>query len=114
MFLEKSHLKWFRHLGCPLGAFLLPLEVFQAHPTGRRRRGRLRTRWSDYIVNLTWERLEIPQEELECDAEENDIWSTLLNPKTADPDKWKKINGWNKDDVSILVLLSKLNSVEIM
>ncbi|KAI3355548.1 hypothetical protein L3Q82_018375 [Scortum barcoo] len=40
-------------------------EVFQACPTGRRPRGRPRTRWRDYVSRLAWERLGIPPEELE-------------------------------------------------
>lgn len=47
---------WFRHL---------PLEVFQAHPIGRRPRGRRRTWWRDYASHLVWEGLGIPQEVLE-------------------------------------------------
>ncbi|KAI3353686.1 hypothetical protein L3Q82_004835 [Scortum barcoo] len=43
----------------------LPREVFQACPTGRRPRGRPRTRWRDYVSRLAWERLGIPPEELE-------------------------------------------------
>ncbi|KAK0145233.1 Craniofacial development protein 2 [Merluccius polli] len=42
----------------------LPGEVFRARPTGRRPRGRPRTRWRDYVSRLAWERLGIPQEEL--------------------------------------------------
>jgi len=30
----------------------LPAEVFQARPTGRRPRGRPRTRWGDYLSDL--------------------------------------------------------------
>ncbi|KAI3359180.1 hypothetical protein L3Q82_002601 [Scortum barcoo] len=43
----------------------LPREVFMACPTGRRPRGRPRTRWSDYVSQLAWERLGVPPEELE-------------------------------------------------
>uniref|UniRef100_A0A8C9TAR6 USP6 N-terminal-like protein n=1 Tax=Scleropages formosus TaxID=113540 RepID=A0A8C9TAR6_SCLFO len=35
----------------------LPGEVFRACPTGRRPRGRPRTRWRDYVSRLAWERL---------------------------------------------------------
>ncbi|XP_066524927.1 relaxin-3 receptor 1 [Hoplias malabaricus] len=60
---ERSQLKWFRHLmRMPPGR--LPLEVHQARPTGRKPRGRPRTRWRDYISRLAWEHLGIPQEEL--------------------------------------------------
>ncbi|KAI3357929.1 hypothetical protein L3Q82_016319 [Scortum barcoo] len=41
-------------------------KVFQACPTGRRPRGRPRTRWRDYVSRLAWERLfGVPPEELE-------------------------------------------------
>ncbi|KAI3360350.1 hypothetical protein L3Q82_014667, partial [Scortum barcoo] len=40
-------------------------EVFQACPTGRRPRGRPRTRWRDYVSRLAWEHLGVPPEELE-------------------------------------------------
>ena len=64
---QRSQLRWFGHLiRMPPGR--LPLEVFQARPTGRRPRGRPRTRWRDYISLLAWERLGIPQEELESVA----------------------------------------------
>ncbi|KAK0135147.1 hypothetical protein N1851_029035 [Merluccius polli] len=60
---ERSQMRWLRHLvRMPPGR--LPGEVFRARPTGRRPRGRPRTRWRDYVSRLAWERLGIPQEEL--------------------------------------------------
>ena len=48
---ERSQLRWFGHLmRMPPGR--LPREVFLARPTGRRPRGRPRTRWRDYISSL--------------------------------------------------------------
>lgn len=41
-----------------------PFGGFQAHPTGRRPRGRPRIHWRDYISHLAWEHLRIPREEL--------------------------------------------------
>ncbi|KAI3376205.1 hypothetical protein L3Q82_016713, partial [Scortum barcoo] len=62
--IERSQLRWLGHLfRMPPGR--LPREVFQACPTGRRPRGRPRTRWRDYVSRLAWERLGIPPEELE-------------------------------------------------
>jgi len=61
---ERSQLRWFGHLiRMPPGR--LSLEVFQARPTGRRPRGRPKTRWRDFISRLAWERLGIPQNELD-------------------------------------------------
>ena len=58
--IERSQLRWFGHLiRMPPGCLLV--EVFEASPTGRRPRGRPRTRWRDYISLLTWERLGYPR-----------------------------------------------------
>jgi len=61
---ERSQLRWFGHL-IWMPPECLPLEVFQARPTGRRPRGRPRTRWRYYIFQLAREHLRIPQNELE-------------------------------------------------
>ncbi|KAK3511760.1 hypothetical protein QTP70_021784 [Hemibagrus guttatus] len=50
----------------------LPGEVFRACPTGKRSRGRPRTRWRDYVFRLAWERLGVPPEELEEVARERE------------------------------------------
>ena len=61
---EKSQMRWLGHLvRMPPGR--LPGEVFRARPTGRRPLGRPRTRWRDYVSRLAWERLGIPQEEMD-------------------------------------------------
>jgi len=75
--IEKSQPRWFRHLiRMPPGR--LPLEVFQARPTGRRPRVRPRTHWRDYISQLAFERLGIPQNELENVPGEREVWVSLL------------------------------------
>ncbi|KAK0132479.1 putative uncharacterized transposon-derived protein F52C9.6 [Merluccius polli] len=94
---ERSQMRWLGHLvRMPPGR--LPGEVFRARPTGRRPRGRPRTRWRDYVSRLAWERLGIPQEEL---AEDNLLWlgelrgevlareesESVLNSDSAD--KWE-------------------------
>jgi len=59
---ERSQLRWCGPLvRRPPGR--LPLEVIWARPTGRRTRERPRTRWRDYISQLAWGRLGIPQNE---------------------------------------------------
>ena len=74
---ERSQLRWFGHLvRMPPGR--LPGEVFRARPSGRRPRGRPRTRWRDYISRLAWERLGIPPEELVEVAGERTVWASLL------------------------------------
>ena len=74
---ERSQMKWLGHLiRMPPGR--LPGEVFRARPTGRRPRGRPRTRWRDYVSRLAWECLRIPWEELDEVAGEREIWASLL------------------------------------
>jgi len=47
-------------------------------PTGRKTRGRPRTRRRDYVSWLAWERLGVPLEELEEVAGDRDVWVSLL------------------------------------
>ncbi len=75
--IERVQLKWLGHLfrmppGCLTG------KVFWARPTGRRPRGRPRTRWRDYVYRLAWERLGVPPEELEEVSREREVWASLL------------------------------------
>lgn len=56
------------------------VEVFKAHPTGRRLRDRPRTCWRDLISYLALDGLRIPQEEVEDITGENDVLATLFNP----------------------------------
>ncbi|KAI3362067.1 hypothetical protein L3Q82_012215 [Scortum barcoo] len=75
----------------------LPREVFQACPTGRRPRGRPRTRWRDYVSRLAWERLGVPPEELEEVSGVREVWASLLRllpPRTRSRIKWLKMDGW--------------------
>uniref|UniRef100_A0AAY5L8N4 Uncharacterized protein n=1 Tax=Esox lucius TaxID=8010 RepID=A0AAY5L8N4_ESOLU len=56
----------------------LPGNVFRSRPTGRRPRGRPRTRCRDYVSRLAWERLGVPPEELEEVSREREVWASLL------------------------------------
>ncbi|KAK3513103.1 hypothetical protein QTP70_001397 [Hemibagrus guttatus] len=70
--IERGQLRWLGHLfRMPPGR--LPGEVFRACPTGKRPRGRPRTRWRDYVFRLAWERLGVPPEELEEVAREREL-----------------------------------------
>ncbi|KAK3525692.1 hypothetical protein QTP70_005846 [Hemibagrus guttatus] len=69
--IERGQLRWLGHLfRMPPGR--LPGEVFRACPTGKRPRGRPRTRWRDYVFRLAWERLGVTPEELEEVARERE------------------------------------------
>lgn len=83
--LERSQLRWFGHL-VRMPPERLPREVLEARPTGRRPRGRPRTRWRDYIDSLALERLGIPQEEVTNVALEREVWSSLVELLPPRPD----------------------------
>ncbi|KAK3562555.1 hypothetical protein QTP86_002034 [Hemibagrus guttatus] len=75
--IERGQLRWLGHLfWMPPGC--LPGEVFRACPTGKRPRGRPRTRWRDYVSRLAWEHLGVPPEELEEVSGEREVWASLL------------------------------------
>ncbi|KAI3376132.1 hypothetical protein L3Q82_016651 [Scortum barcoo] len=77
--IERSQLRWLGHLfRMPPGR--LPREVFQACPTGRRPRGRPRTRWRNYVSRLAWERLGVPPEELE---EVSGVQARVISPESG-------------------------------
>ncbi|TWW75398.1 hypothetical protein D4764_13G0000600 [Takifugu flavidus] len=61
------------------------VEVFQTCPTGKRPRGRPRTKWRDYISRLAWERLGVPPEELMEVAGERAVWVSLLKLLSPPP-----------------------------
>ncbi|KAK3550483.1 hypothetical protein QTP86_030724 [Hemibagrus guttatus] len=70
--IERGQLRWLGHLfRMPPGR--LPGEVFRACPTGKRPRGRPRTRRRDHVFRLAWERLGVPPEELEEVSGEREI-----------------------------------------
>ena len=82
---ERSQLRWFGHLmRMPPGR--LPREVFLARPTGRRPRGRPRTRWRDYISSLAWEHMGIPESELVSMAGEREVLGSQLKLLPPRPD----------------------------
>ena len=84
--IERSQMRWLGHL-IRMPSERLPHMVFRARPTGKRPRGRPRTRWRDYTARLAWERLGIPPEELDEVAGEREAWAPLLEllPPRPDP-----------------------------
>ncbi|CAM4686329.1 unnamed protein product [Leuciscus chuanchicus] len=91
--IERGQLRWLGHLfRMPPGR--LPGKAFRARPTGRRPRGRPRTRWRDYVSRLAWERLGVPPEELEEVSREREVWASLLRLLPRDPALDKRKMAW--------------------
>jgi len=89
--IERSQLWWFGHL-IRTPPERLSLEVYEVRPTGRRPRGRPRTRWRDYISLLAYEHLRILQKELENVAGERKVWVSLLG--LLPPRPKPRLCGW--------------------
>ncbi|KAI3369961.1 hypothetical protein L3Q82_024762 [Scortum barcoo] len=95
--IERSQLRWLRHLfRMPPGR--LPREGVpgMSHQGGGPGKGRPRTRWRDYVSQLAWERLGVPPEELEEVSGVREVWASLLQTAasaTRSLDKRKKMDG---------------------
>ncbi|KAK3538079.1 hypothetical protein QTP70_028636 [Hemibagrus guttatus] len=99
--IERGQLRWLGHLFW-MPPERLPGEVFRACPTGKRPRGRPRTRWRDYVFRLAWERLGVPLEELEEVSGEREEYLdiSLPGPERALSDKAireKMENSYSRD-----------------
>ena len=71
----------------------------QSTPTGKRPKARPRTRWSDYISDLSWSRLGVEPAELSEIAVDREVFRVLLgplppqlSPKVKRARKW--VNEW--------------------
>ncbi|KAI3369206.1 hypothetical protein L3Q82_007445 [Scortum barcoo] len=103
--IERSQLRWLGHLFRMPPGLRLPREVFQACPTGRRPRGRPRTRWRDYVSQLAWERLGVPLEELEEVSGVREVWASLLRllpPRPVARIKQMKMDRWMDGELNFL------------
>ena len=87
--LERSQLRWYGHV-TRMSHERTAKKLLLSTPIGRRPRGRPRTRWQDYVEDLSWSCLGIPAEHLSFVAEDRDAWRLqleLLSPRPA-KDKW--------------------------
>ncbi|KAK3545707.1 hypothetical protein QTP70_011363 [Hemibagrus guttatus] len=110
--IKRGQLRWLGHLfWMPPGR--LPGEVFRACPTGKRPRGRPRTRWRDYVSRLAWERLGVPPEELEEVSGERSGHPCLdCCPRNLAPDKRKTILTQGFAQLDLGVYEEQLNQME--
>ena len=61
--LERSQLRWYGHV-TRMSQERTAKKLLCSTPIGRKPRGRHRTRWRDYVEDLSWSRLGIPAEHL--------------------------------------------------
>ena len=75
--LERSQLRWYGHV-TRISQERTAKKLLCSTPIGRRPRGRPRTRWQDYVEDLSWSRLGTPAEHLSFVAEDRDAWRIQL------------------------------------
>ena len=98
--LKRSQLRWYGYV-TQMSQESTAKKLLCSTPIGRRPVGRPRTRWRDYIKDLSWSRLGIPAEHLSFVAEDRDAWRLQLELLPRDPSrisgsrKWK----WMKKNV---------------
>ena len=88
--LERSQLRWYGHV-TQMSQERTAKKLLCSTPIGRRPRGRPRTRWRDYVEDLSWSRLDIPAEHLSNVAEDRDAWRIQLELLPPWPPKDKRV-----------------------
>ena len=82
--IERFQLRWFGHVS-RMPQERLPKRTSLAKANGRRPVERLRPRWSDYIVDLGWNRLGLHQSEMMEVMEDREVWRFNLEQLPPQP-----------------------------
>ena len=91
--IERSQLSWFGHVS-RMPQERLPKQALHAKANGRRPVGRPRTRWTDYIEDLGWNRLGLRPSEMMEVMEDREVWR--LNLELLPPQPSRKSGQWRK------------------
>ena len=84
--IERSQLRWFGHVS-RMPQERLPKQALLAKANRRRPVGRPRTRWTDYIENLGWNRLELRPSEMMEVMEDREEWRLNLELLPPQPSR---------------------------
>ena len=109
--IERSQLRWFGHVS-RMPQERLPKQALHVKANGRRPVGRPRTRWTDYVEDLGWNRLGLrPSEMMEVMEDREVCW---LNLELLPPQPLRKSGQWRKKkkkiSVSSSLLITKFES----
>ena len=84
--IERSQLRWFGHVS-RMPQERLPKQALHAKANGRRPVGRPRTRWTDYIVDLGWNRLGLRPSKMMEVMEDREVWRLNLELLPPQPSR---------------------------
>ena len=84
--IERSQLRWFGHVS-RMPQERLPKQALHAKASGRRPVGRPRTRWTDYIEDLGWNRLGLRPSEMMEVMEDREVWRLNLELLPPQPSR---------------------------
>ena len=84
--IERSQLRWFG-LASRMPQERLPKQALHAKANGRRPVGRPRTRWTDYIEDLGWNRLGLHPSEMMEVMEDREVWRLNLELLPPQPSR---------------------------
>ena len=82
--IERSQLRWFGHVS-KMPQERHPKQALLAKANGRRPVARSRTRWTDYIEHLGWNRLELHPSEMMEVMEDREVWRLNLELLPRNP-----------------------------
>ena len=85
--------RWFGHVS-RIPQERLPKQALHAKANGRRPVGRPRTRWTDYIEDLGWNRLGLRPSEMMEVMKDREVWR--LNLELLPPQPSRKSGQWRK------------------
>ena len=91
--IKRSQLRWFGHVS-RMPWERLPKQALLAKANGRRPVGRSRTRWTDYIEDLGWNRLGLYPSKMMEVMENREVWQ--LNLELLPPQPSQKSGQWRK------------------
>ena len=98
---ERSQLRWLGHVS-RMPQERLPKQALHAKANGRRRPvGRTRTRWTDYIADLGWNRFGLRPSEMMEMMEDREVWR--LHLELLPPQPSRKSGQWRKKKYGTLV-----------
>ena len=97
--IERSQLRWFGHVS-RMPQERLPKQALHAKANGRRPVERPRTRWTDYIEDLGWNRLGLRPSKMMEVMEDRKVWR--LNLELLPPQPSRKSGQWRKKKKKIL------------